>query len=135
MKTVKIENFPALDYATNEALNTLGTNLVFAGDEVRRILITSCREHEGKSFISMGIMHTLASMGYNVVLVDADLRRSVVASTYGVRFTVEALGLSHFLSRRIPLEDVVYEADIPGNYIVPVGHDVANSMQLLSTVH
>lgn len=133
MKTVKIENFPALDYATNEALNTLGTNLVFAGDEVRRILITSCREHEGKSFISMGIMHTLASMGYNVVLVDADLRRSVVASTYGVRFTGEALGLSHFLSRRIPLEDVVYEADIPGNYIVPVGHDVANSMQLLSS--
>ena len=63
MKSVRIENFPALDYATNEALNTLCTNIVFAGEEVRRVLITSCREHEGKSFISMGIMHTLASMG------------------------------------------------------------------------
>ena len=31
------------------------------------------------------------------------------------------------------MEEVLYEADIPGNYIVPVGHDVVNSMQLLSS--
>lgn len=133
MKQVRIEGYPELDYATNEAMNTLCTNIVFAGDEVRRVLITSCREHEGKSFISMSIMHTLASMGYNVVLVDADLRRSVVASSYGIRFNEEPLGLSHYLSRKMPVDEVLYEGDIPGNYIVPVGHDVMNSMQLLNS--
>lgn len=134
MKHVKIENFPNLDYATNEALNTLCTNIVFAGEDIRRVLVTSCREHEGKSFVSMGIMKTLASMGYSVVLVDADLRRSVIASKYGIRFPGEGLGLSHYLSRRLGLDDIVYETDVPGAYIIPVGHDVVNSMQLLSSM-
>lgn len=134
MKQVKIENFPQLDYATNEALNTLGSNIVFSGENMRRILVTSCREHEGKSFVSMGIMNTLASMGYSVVLVDADLRRSVIASKYGIRFPAEGMGLSHYLTRRIALEDVAYETDIPGAYMIPVGRDVVNSMQLLSSL-
>lgn len=134
MKQVKVENFPQLDYATNEALNTLCTNIVFSGENVRRILVTSCREHEGKSFVSMGIMNTLASMGYSVVLVDADLRRSVIASKYGIRFPNDGMGLSHFLTRRIALEDVAYETDIPGAYMIPVGRDVVNSMQLLSSL-
>lgn len=133
MKRVKVENFPQLDYSTNESLNTLATNVVFAGDDIRRILVTSCREHEGKSFVSMGLMRTLASMGYSVVLVDADLRRSVIASKYGIRFPAEGMGLSHYLSRRLSLDEIAYETDIPGAYIVPVGHDVVNSMQLLSS--
>lgn len=133
MKYIAIENFPQLDYATNEALNTLCTNIVFTGADVRRILITSCREHEGKSFVSMGIMHTLASMGYKVALVDADLRRSMIASKYGLKISSDAQGLSHYLSHRISLEDVTYATNVPGAYIVPVGHDVANSMQLLSS--
>ena len=133
MKRVKIERFPELDYATTEALNTLGTNVVFSGDSIKRILITSCREHEGKSFVSMSLMRTLASMGYTVALVDADLRRSVLAGKYGINLPAETLGLSNYLSRNYNLEDVVYATDIRGAYIVPVGHDVVNSMQLLNS--
>ena len=40
MNQVKVENFPQLDYATNEALNTLGSNIVFSGGNIRRILVT-----------------------------------------------------------------------------------------------
>lgn len=133
MKRVQIERYPHLDYATTEALNTLGTNVVFSGDSVKRILITSCREHEGKSFVSISLMRTLASMGYSVALVDADLRRSVLAGKYGITFPADALGLSHYLSRNYALEDVVYATDIRRTYIVPVGHDVVNSMQLLNS--
>ncbi|MBE5801462.1 MAG: CpsD/CapB family tyrosine-protein kinase [Clostridiales bacterium] len=132
MKRIKIENFPELDYATKEAMNTLCTNIVFAGDSVRRILVTSCREHEGKTFISMGIMHTLASMGYAVVLIDGDLRRSVLASKYGIHLPANTQGLAHYLSREISLDDVVCATDVPGAYVIPVGHDVVNSMQLLN---
>lgn len=135
MKRVKIENFPQLDYATNEALNTLCTNIVFCGEDMRSILVTSCREHEGKSFVSMGIMRTLASMGYSVVLVDADLRRSMLASKFGLHFPADGLGLSHYLSsRRLTLDDVAYETDLPGAYIIPEGRDVVNSMQLLNNL-
>ena len=35
MKQLKITKFPALDYAGNEAFNTLSTNLSFAGASVK----------------------------------------------------------------------------------------------------
>ena len=39
MKQLKITKFPALDYAGNEAFNTLSTNLSFAGASVKKIMI------------------------------------------------------------------------------------------------
>lgn len=133
MKRIFVEKFPQLDYATNEALNTLCTNIAFTGDNVKRILVTSCREHEGKSFLSMGLTRTLASMGYSVVLIDADLRRSVLASKYGIRYPADAPGLAHYLSREMNLDDVIYATNFRGAYMIPVGHDVVNSMQLLNS--
>ena len=50
MKQLKITKFPALDYAGNEAFNTLSTNLSFAGASVKKIMITSCHAAEGKSY-------------------------------------------------------------------------------------
>ena len=95
MKRVRIENFPELDYATNEALNTLCTNLVFMGDSVSRILVTSCRADEGKSFISMNIMRTMARMGRTVALVDAERRAGVLmASSQPVMSLLLHIGLS-----------------------------------------
>ncbi|MFR5575332.1 MAG: hypothetical protein ACLTJ2_05010 [Faecalibacterium sp.] len=79
MKQLKITKFPALDYAGNEAFNTLSTNLSFAGASVKKIMITSCHAAEGKSYLSMNLMRTLAQRGIKVALVDADLRRSTLA--------------------------------------------------------
>ena len=56
MKQLKITKFPALDYAGNEAFNTLSTNLSFAGASVKKIMITSCHAAEGKSYLSMNLM-------------------------------------------------------------------------------
>ncbi len=86
MKQLKITKFPALDYAGNEAFNTLSTNLSFAGASVKKIMITSCHASEGKSYLSMNLMRTLAQRGMKVALVDADLRRSMVNSDYGLKF-------------------------------------------------
>ena len=86
MKQLKITKFPALDYAGNEAFNTLSTNLSFAGASVKKIMITSCHAAEGKSYLSINLMRTLAQRGIKVALVDADLRRSMVNSDYGLKY-------------------------------------------------
>ncbi len=52
MKQLKITKFPELDYAGSEAFNTLSTNLSFAGETVKKIMITSCHASEGKSYLS-----------------------------------------------------------------------------------
>lgn len=78
MNPVAITRFPPLSYAGREAINTLCTNLSFAGEAVKKIMLTSCHPNEGKSFVSMNLMRSLAQNGKSVVLVDTDLRKSVL---------------------------------------------------------
>ena len=51
MNKIEFTRFAELDYTADEALNTLCTNLTFAGEGIRRIMMTSCHASEGKSFI------------------------------------------------------------------------------------
>ena len=67
MNNVEIANFPPLDYATNEAFNTLATSLSYCGSEIKTILLTSRYAGEGKSFASMNLMRTLAGLNKRVV--------------------------------------------------------------------
>ena len=134
MNSLEFTRFSPLDYAGAEALNTLCTNLSFAGANVRRVMMTSCQSAEGKSFISMNMMRTFASLGKRVVLVDADLRRSMIASRYGMQMYSDTggQGLTHYLAGMCEMEDVVYSTNIPGAFMVPVGRDVSNSLSLLT---
>ena len=63
MKKLTISQFPALSYAGQEAINTLCTNLSFSGENVKKIMVTSSHASEGKSFLTMNIMRTLAKYG------------------------------------------------------------------------
>ena len=135
MNSLELTRFPPLDYAGAEALNTLCTNLSFAGENVRRIMMTSCQSAEGKSYVSMNMMRTFAGLGRRVVLVDADLRRSMIASRYGMQLYSESngQGLSHYLAGMCQTKDIVYSTNIPGAFMVPVGREVTNSLSLLTT--
>lgn len=134
MNKIEFVRFRGLDYACKEAINTLCTNLTFVGSEKRVLMITSTTAHEGKSFLSMNIMRTLAQLGKRVVLVDADLRKSQIAGKYGIRVQEgSGYGTVHYLAGMCSLNDVVYETNIPGAYMIPVGREVTNSLALLST--
>ena len=132
-KSLSITRLANLDYACTEALNTLCTNLSFAGNAVKKIMLTSCQPMEGKSFISINLLRALAALGKKVVLVDADLRRSVAESRYGIVIKDDKKGLSHYLAGMCDMEDVIYQTNIDGAYMVIEGRGVSNSLPLLST--
>ena len=97
-------------------------------------MMTSCHASEGKSMITMNMMRTFARLGKRVVLVDADLRRSVLLARYGGRVQKGAqFGLTHYLAGMCSAEDALYETNISGAYIVPVGREVGNSLSLLTS--
>ena len=79
MNQITIKRFPALSYAAREAINTLCTNLSFSGENVHRVMVTSCHASEGKSFVSMNIMRTMARLGKN-----ADVRVEVLVKICSV---------------------------------------------------
>lgn len=135
MKTLTIRQFPPLGYACNEAINTLCTNLSFAGAGVKKIMVTSCHAAEGKTFLTMNVMRMLAKFGRTVALVDADLRRSMISAKYTLQFeeSEERQGLSHMLAGMAEEEQVVYRTNIPNAYMVPVGREVSNPLPLLNS--
>lgn len=133
MKYAEITALKPLEYACQEAMNTLATNLLYCGTDKNVLMLTSRYASEGKSFISMHLMRTLASLGKSVVLVDTDLRRSRIVSQYGIRLEKGGAGLAQYLAAFNEMDEVVYSTNIPNAYIVPIGREVANSLQLLSS--
>lgn len=134
MKKVNITRFEPLDYAANEAVNTLCANLTFSGTNIKKIMVTSCQASEGKTLITMNMMRTFAALGKTVVYVSGDLRRSPIVQTYGTRFeSDDTVGITHYLAGMASASEIVYATNIPGAYLVPVGRDVSNSLSLLST--
>ena len=134
MKSLQFLKFPELSYAVTEAINTLCTNLTFTGSMYKRIMITSVSEAEGKTFLSMEMMRTMAELGKRVVLVDADLRRSSIGTKYDIRYNSNNnLGVTHFLAGKCQLDDIVYTTNIKRAYFVPVGYCVTNSLALLNS--
>lgn len=135
MKYVEISRFAPLGYAAQEAMNTLCTNLTFSAANMRVIMMTSSHAAEGKSFMTMNIMRTMATYGRSVVLVDADLRRSYITSRYGLTFQAndQREGLAHYLAGMTDEYNVIYQTNIEGAYIVPIGREVSNPLALLNT--
>lgn len=135
MNSLKIGRFPRLGYAGSEAINTLCTNLTFSGEDVKKIMVTSCHASEGKSHLSMNVMRTMARLGKSVVLVDADLRRSVIDSRFDLQYENANYkpGLAHFLAGQVDEEDVIYQTNLTGAYMVPSGREVSNPLPLLNS--
>ena len=138
MPTFEIKRFAQLEYQAKEAVNTLCTNLSFAGGDIKKIMVTSCHPQEGKSFISMNLMRSFASLGMRVVLVDADIRASALQSVYGIQINdVEGEdrypGLTRYLAGRCSLEDILGRTNIPNAWMILSGRKVINSLPLLNT--
>ena len=136
MNKLTFRYFPTLSYAGSEAINTLCTNLSFAGENVKKIMITSCHASEGKSFLSMNVLRRMAQYQKRVAIVDADLRRSNLISRHGIQMnnaSNENWGLSHYLAGMASEEDVVYATNIAGAYMVPIGRTVSNPLPLLNS--
>ncbi len=131
MKKAIIQQQYPLDYAGEEALNSICTNLAFLGRDKRKIVITSNTQSEGKSWMSMHIAVNMARRGRRVVLIDADLRRSFLIQRYKIELEGKHEGLAHFLSGQCDLKDAIYETNEYGMCLIPVGQDVVNPVTLI----
>ncbi len=133
MRQAVVQQMKPLDYAGEEALNTICTNLAFAGRNLKKIVLTSNTQSEGKSWMAMHIVANLAQRGRRVVLVDADMRRSFMVQRYKVAIDGEPFGLAHYLTGQCELDDAIYETNLYGACMIPAGRDVSNPVSLIDT--
>ena len=129
MQRIAIWSMEKLDFRTKEAYKTLRTNLSFAGKNVKVVALTSCTPNEGKTSLSLQLALSLAEGGWKTVLVDADLRKSVLRGRY--KASHDMYGLSHYLSGQSELEDTVCETNIENFDIIFAGPVPPNPSELL----
>ena len=117
------------DFSYDEAIKTLRTNIQFCGANIRVIMITSTVPSEGKSNTSLEIARSLAQLGKKVILIDADIRKSVVESKYQMDNSVP--GLSQYLSSQCKLEEAICKSDSEGSDIIFSGPYAPNPAELM----
>jgi len=118
-----------LDYKSKEAYKTLRTNVEFSGDNIKVVAVTSCTPNEGKSSIAYELACSFAQNGKKVLLIDADLRKSVLIRKHfkgKVRY-----GLVHYLVGKYRFEDVCCETNIKNLYMTFAGPVPPNPSELL----
>ena len=130
MQTIELKE-RLLDYRSKEAFKMLRTNIDFTGSDLKVICITSCTPNEGKSNISFEVAKSYAQLGKKVLLVDADLRKSVMRQRHK-RGKVR-LGLVNYLVGKCELEEALCETDIDNLYMVFSGPVPPNPSELLGS--
>ena len=122
---------PELPYAVEEALNRLRVNVKFSGKDVKTILIISSVPNEGKSHIAVYLWKMLAEAGFRTVLVDSDLRKSVLKDELHFLSEEPYEGLDYYLSGLAEYENVVHQTNIENGDIVPCTNLLQNPSSLL----
>lgn len=130
MVKVKINNWK-VDHSINEAYKALRTNIQFCGADKKVLAFTSCTPNEGKSNVTFHLAASLAESGKSVLLIDADLRKSVLLGR--VEVDEEVMGLTHYLSKQAKLSDVICATNLPKFHIVFSGVIPPNPAELLGS--
>lgn len=129
MQSVKLQFERKNDYRTKEAFKTLRSNIEFCGNDIKVISITSCTPNEGKSSVAMEMAIAFAEAGNRTMLIDADMRKSVLVGRY--KTGAVKMGLTHSLIGKFGYTDVMCQANIPNLYVTFAGPVPPNPSELL----
>lgn len=114
-----------------EYYNALRTNIQLSGNNLQVISITSVKPSEGKSTTSTNIAWAFARAGYKTLLLDADIRNSVMSGIFKTREKIT--GLTEFLSGTTDLSHGLCDTNIENLFVVQAGSISPNPTALLQS--
>ncbi len=115
-----------------ESFIALRTRFLFSEmiSQTQTVLITSAMKGEGKSTVTVNLAISLCTSGKRVVIIDCDLRKPKMHRFFGE--SVEP-GLFDIINDADSIENVLFETDVPGLYIIPAGSFSASPSEVLSS--
>ncbi|PZU34224.1 MAG: exopolysaccharide biosynthesis protein [Actinomyces sp.] len=123
----------APDHRVEEALRKLRTNLRYTNIDkgLHTLVVTSAMQADGKSTVSANLARVMALSGLEVILVEGDLRKPTMSSTFDI--DPSHPGLSHLLVGAASLESALVRPSVPGLQVIPAGDTPPNPSELLGS--
>jgi capsular exopolysaccharide synthesis family protein len=128
--------FPVLNVRSGiaEKFRIIASNLSFIvpSDKSRVIMVTSSYSGEGKSFFSQNLAMSLATSGKKTLLIDLDMRKSVLNKTLEIK---SKKGIAMFLSDpSVEISDIIGKEIFHKNLdIIPIKVFPPNPAELLAS--
>lgn len=116
-----------------EYYNALRTNIQLSGNNLKVITVTSVDPSEGKSTTSTNIAWAFARAGYKTLLIDADIRNSVMSGVFKSREKIT--GLTDYLAGTQDLSHGLCETDVENLFVVQSGAVSPNPTALLQSAN
>ena len=116
----------------SESYRTLRTNIQFSNLDhtPQTILITSPGPGEGKSTTVANLAVTFSQMGTKTLLIDADFRRPILHSLFGIE---KEPGITNYLAGKIHLEGIIRKTPVENLDLVTCGVIPPNPSELLAS--
>lgn len=129
MQNINLNNVEYNGYVEEEAFKSLRTNIEFCGQDKKVIALTSSIPGEGKSSVTFNLAKSLAENDKKVVIIDADLRKSVLIGRYKVSGAKK--GLTHYLSGQNSVDEVLCATNVKNLDMIFSGHSTPRPSELL----
>ncbi|MDO5291428.1 MAG: CpsD/CapB family tyrosine-protein kinase [bacterium] len=135
MQKIQFGKLEKFSYAKKEAFNSLRTNLSFCGPDLKVIVMTSCTPDEGKSSTVIGLARSLAEDHKKVLVIDCDLRKSVLVGRHHAkhedRMGKNLPGMSHYLTGQADMHEIIFETNVENFHIAFAGRTTPSPTELL----
>lgn len=116
--------------AISESFRNLRSSLFLKlkSDSSKIIMITSSQPQDGKSFVSLNLASSIASLGLKTVLIDCDLRRPTMHNKFN---NSNLVGLTNYLTDNVVMDEIIFKSSLDNLYIIPSGPIVLNPSELI----
>ena len=118
--------------AISESFRNLRSSLFLKSDHEKSkvILITSSQPQDGKSFVSLNLAASIASVGYKTILIDCDLRRP----TLHIKLKEDnTRGVSNFMIKKASAEEIIRNTSITNLDFISAGPVIPNPSELMES--
>jgi capsular exopolysaccharide synthesis family protein len=118
--------------AISESFRNLRSSLFLKSDHEKSkvILITSSQPQDGKSFVSLNLSSSIASVGYKTVLIDCDLRRP----TLHIKLREDnTMGISNYMIKKATAEEIIRNTAVTNLDFISAGPVIPNPSELMES--
>ena len=118
--------------AISESFRNLRSSLFLKSDHEKSkvILITSSQPQDGKSFVSLNLASSIASVGYKTIMIDCDLRRP----TLHIKLKEDNVaGVTNFMIKKASAEEIIRNTSITNLDFISAGPVIPNPSELMES--